>query len=74
MAFLLVDNDSGVIVNEIVVDATTIASGWQPPAGQTLVSYDGDASIGWRWDGMKAINPNPDPPPEPQATKAVVTN
>jgi hypothetical protein len=61
MAYLLVDANSGVVVNTIVVDEHTVASNWQAPAGQHLVSFDGAFSLGWIWDGSKAIDPNPVP-------------
>ena len=71
MPFIVFDQNSGVILNSIVVDEHTINSGWQPPAGQTMVEFNGAFDIGWVWDGSKAINPNPPPSVTIAATKVL---
>lgn len=69
MAFILFDTNSGVILNSIVVDEHTLASGWEPPAGQSLMEVaDKDAVIGWIWNGTQAVNPV-----APQITKPIST-
>jgi hypothetical protein len=62
--YVLVDAD-GNAVDYVVWDGT---SPWTPPAGLTLVPYQGAWQSGAKWDGQKLVLPEPPPseaaPPE----------
>jgi hypothetical protein len=58
VASFLVDRASGRVVNIVVLDAASVASGWEPPSDLVLVEFDGPCDIGWTWDGMVMIEPD----------------
>ena len=61
--YLLVDAD-GVIINAVMWDGDV--TNWQPPPGLTAHKCDDPVyQLGWKWDGGKAVDPNP-PPSEPE--------
>ena len=61
--YLLIDN-TNTITNTIDWDGI---KPFTPPTGTTLVQFIGPSGIGWKWDGIKAIDPRPVPtsPPVP---------
>jgi hypothetical protein len=59
MAGFLVDQATGVVVNCIVCDQATRASGWQPPEGLAWVEFSGPCGIGWIWNGSTMTDPSP---------------
>ena len=67
----LVVNESGEVINAIVIDLALLPEQqWQPTAGLTLIASD-EGGPGWRWDGERLIDPNP--APEPPAPVGSVT-
>ena len=66
MSYFIVDDSTKIIINSIVINENTIQSGWAPPNGHSLISYEGFAGIGWIWNGINATDPNPSPPVTPR--------
>lgn len=67
MAIKSILNSNNVVVNIIVLDEGAI---WTPPDGY-IIGVDG-GPMGWIWDGIEYINPDPPilPNPEPEANTA----